>query len=177
MFRHNWASRNRDRGTAMVLIEELLLVLRRLRPYLHLRGQRRDAPLVQHHRFRRQGTGHDPASAAVIADAGVDVHRHIAHIDVVDHGGVHAVHRTVIEEMMVAPIAAVVSMARVAKAIRNPAIEANMETPVSMVEAVRIVVESPIARRPESAFIRRGDPYARHPVIASRAPCPIARRP
>ena len=96
---------------------------------------------------------------------------------VVDHAHVDVVVRAVIEEVAAIPVAALVAEADVAKAIVDAAVEADVQAPVAGIKEIPAAIEPPIARSPERAFVRRLNPSARHPVIAARAPGPIAGSP
>jgi len=168
----------------MILAELLLRVLRRLMLYLHLRGHRRYAPLLHHMDLCRQRACLYASSAAVEADAVVDpaIHSYIVDDNVVDihianYVYIHARYRRVVEKVSAVPVAAVVAMANVAVAVIHATIEADMQAPVAMMEAIEAAVESPVARRPQRAFIGRVHPAARHPVVSHRAPRPVAGSP
>jgi hypothetical protein len=135
---------------------------------------------MQHCNLRRPRPCLNATSAAVEADAAVRcpvVIRDIASINIVDPVDIDPVHCRVIAEVIVIPVAAVVSIAEVSKAIVNAAIETNVQSPESVVEAIAPAVESPVTRSPQCARIRRCDPRARNPVISLGAPRPVARCP
>ncbi len=98
-------------------------------------------------------------------------------VNVMYHARVYVIVRAVVEEVAGMPIAALVAEANVAKAVVDAAVEADVQAPVAGIKAIATAVEPPIARRPERAGIGWFDPRAGHPVIASRAPCPIAGSP
>src|SRR5208283_174173 len=75
------------------------------------------------------------------------------------------------------PVAAVVAVPYVSIAVVHAAIEADVQPPVAVVEAVEPAVEAPVARSPQRALIRRRNPVARNPVVSLRPPRPVSRRP
>ena len=79
--------------------------------------------------------------------------------------------------MAAAPVAALVAVAGVAKAVVDAAIEADILTPVAAVEAVVVMVVAPVAWRPQSALVGSLNPRAGHPVVVSLIPGPVAGRP
>ncbi len=119
------------------------------------------------------GTGRDAAGAAVVADVSVIIggvvvyNRVVVYVGVADARGVDIGDRPVVHEVAVVPIAAVEASAVIAVAIRNTAVEADVRTPVSLVEAVDTGNDSPIAGGPERAFVGRCYPDAGYPVVAA----------
>ncbi len=166
------------RRPAFVLVEELLAVLRSLLTHLDLRRHRRNPPLVHHGHLRNPRTHLQSTPSAVEADSysrplvdlAMDVH-------IADHVHVHAIHCRVVEEVPAIPVAAVVASAEVAKPIVHPAVEPDMQAPEPMMEAIHVAHVSPVSWSPQCAHIRSRDPAARNPVIPSRSPRPISRRP
>jgi hypothetical protein len=59
------------------------------------------------------------------------------------------VHRGVVHEVAVIPIATLVADAPIAITVVNPAIEANVRTPVAGVKDVSAATPSPVSRSPE----------------------------
>src|SRR5580700_10476430 len=119
------------------------------------------------------------ARATVIADA---VHGDIiddgaVDVSVVNDGGVYVGHCGVIGKRSMIPISAHVAHADIAKSIVDPAVEANVRTPVSGVPEIRSAAPAPITRRPKEAHSRRYYPCAGHPIITIRTISPIAGRP
>jgi hypothetical protein len=118
----------------------------------------------------------DAAAASVVGDAGVVVDDDGAVIDVVD-ARTDTIDGTIVVEGITVPVATVVANAGVAKAVVDAAIEANVATPVSAMEAPAIVVPAPVAGGPESTVVGRGAPCAGNPVVARRRPAPVAGSP
>jgi hypothetical protein len=119
----------------------------------------------------------DAASAAVVGDTIAGVHDHGTVVDVGDAGNVNPVDGAVVIEVVAVPVTAVIAVAGVAETIVNAAIETNMKTPVPAVEAVAVVVEAPVAGRPESAIVGWSAPRAGNPIVSGRRPAPVAGRP
>src|SRR5215475_90254 len=119
----------------------------------------------------------DTAAAAVVADTiDRDVVDDRLVVDV-NIGDGYIVHGTVVIEVTVPPVSAVIAGSEVAKAVVHTAIETNVRSPVACVPNVHPVTPPPISRRPEQANRRRHDPGARHPVIAIGTIRPVAWRP
>lgn len=110
----------------------------------------------------------DAAGSTVVADAcNVDVVvHHCRVVHVVDHAGVDVCHALVVVELAAPPITAVIAAARVAVAIIDAAIEADLWSPIPVMPVVRIVDKCPVARSPKQSDFRRKYPRAGHPVVA-----------
>jgi hypothetical protein len=117
------------------------------------------------------------ASAAIVGDAGDVVHDDGAVVDVVDAGDIDAVDGTVVVEVIASPIAAVVAIAGVAKAVVNAAVETDVQPPVATVEAPAVVIPTPVAGGPESTVVGWSAPRAGNPIVAGRTPVPVAGGP
>ena len=121
----------------------------------------------------------DPANATVKADT---IDRGIFDARIVDigHPGVaHVVDTAVVAECTVVPIATLIADARITKSIVNPAVIANMRTPVAAVPGIARTAPAPIAGSPQSTDKGCRHPGAGHPVVVTVAstPGPISRCP
>jgi hypothetical protein len=120
----------------------------------------------------------DPAVSPVVADP---VHRRIVDhrgvIGVVNVGDVNIIHRAVVLELSVVPAAAVIAVTAVAVAIVDPAIEAYVRTPVTLIESVSAVAPAPIAWSPEEPGSRSHYPRTWYPIIIAFAVSPVSRGP
>src|SRR5437764_12318668 len=109
---------------------------------------------------------HDSASATVVADA---VYRHIIDdgpvVDV-DVGDGHVIYAAIVEKIAAMPVAAAVAHAKVAKAVINAAVEADVRAPIARVPGAKAAAKSQVARRTYHSRLGRGLPRARYPVIA-----------
>jgi hypothetical protein len=76
-----------------------------------------------------------------------------------------------------APVAALIAETNIAKTVVDAAIEADILTPIAAVEAVMVMVVTPVTGRPQSALIGSLNPRAWHPVIVPLIPTPVAGRP
>ena len=166
-----------QRGTAFVHVVELLPVLRGFALILNLCRHRRSARSAEGGNLRRTGPHSDPATTAVIGDAGPVVDDHSAAVDVCDVDNVDAIDCPVVIEIISIPIAAVVAITGVAEPVVDAAVEADVQAPIAAVEAPAIVVPAPVTRCPESTVVRGSAPCAGDPVIARRSPAPVARGP
>ncbi len=79
--------------------------------------------------------------------------------------------------MAAAPIAALVAVADVAKAVIDTAIVADVLAPITRVKPIGVIPVAPVAWGPESALVRSLHPRAGHPVIAVLTPGPVSGRP
>ena len=165
-----------DRGTSLVLVEELLAVLSGLTLVLDLGGHGRDSGAAHGRDFGRLWTDGNAAATAVVGDAVVVVvvDDDGAVVDVVDACDVYAIDGTVVVEVVAVPITAVVTRAGVAEAIVNTAVEADMGTPETVVEAVAVAKGTPVAGCPEGSGVGSEDPGAGNPVEANGGVVPIA---
>ncbi len=123
-------------------------------------------------------SGGDSTCAAVVADAvycRIVDHRGV--VCVVNVGDVHVIHRTVVFELSVIPATSFIALTAVAEAIIDPAIEADVRTPVAFIEGKGAAVPTPVTGGPEITGLRSHDPRARHEEVTVRAVGPVARRP
>ena len=164
-------------GTAMIRTGILSFVSGGSALILQLCLHWRSVRLVHRRQLRRPRRHTDTARATVVTHMGVVVVGDRAVIDVVHHSDVDVVDGAVVVEVASTPIAALVAVANVAKAVINPAIVANVLAPISGVIAVGIVPVSPVAGGPERALVGSLDPRAGHPEITVRRPGPIAGSP
>jgi hypothetical protein len=88
------------------------------------------------------------AGTAVVAHVGGIVDHNGLVIDVVDLHVRDVVDGPVVEEIAVAPIAALVAGAGIAEAIRYAAVKADFRTPIAFVKGIGVVVPAPISRCP-----------------------------
>src|SRR6202011_1801081 len=88
---------------------------------------------------------------------------------VVDVGDIHVRDmgkRTIVEELAIAPVPTGEADSKIAAAIVDAAIEADMRSPVAGIPDEVVIHKSPVARGPEQSRFRGEHPCARHPVIA-----------
>jgi hypothetical protein len=173
-----------DGGPPFVLVIELRSVLSGLALNLYLRSRRRIALPMQYLQLGRPRPRLNTTTSSIEADAvhrrpvgGSPVDHHIMRVDIANHTRVHAVHCGVVAEVVVIPVSAVVAVTCVSIAVVDASVEANMQTPESMVEAVSIAHIAPVAGCPERTSIRRSNPRSRNPVVPSIAPRPVAGSP
>ena len=122
-----------------------------------LRGGGRDVGFVARGGLARVGHAPDAVRTAVVADAAVvDVVDHyVVRIHVGDMRDVHIGHRAVVEVAVVVPVAAHETDADITEAVVDAAVEADVRPPVAGVPQIDAVHETPVARRPQRAGIRR----------------------
>ena len=172
---------NKHSRPALVHRGKLCAVLRRALPQFHLRPHRRSVRSAIGCNFSSRWAYIDSMRSAVIAHPVVD-HCLVDddHITLVHIGDMHiadVVHGSVVGKVVPAPVAALVTDAHIAKAIVDAAIEADIAAPVSVMESVAPSGITPVSGRPECSLIRRLCPCAWNPVVATRTPTPISRRP
>src|ERR1700733_10138839 len=127
--------------------------------------------------FCSGGTLIDPAIAAVIADMGDVGHIDSGVVDVVDYVHVHMVDRRDIEEMPAVPSPALIAVTEVAEAVVDPAIPADLGSPISVVEDKAAAPPTPVAGSPQEADFWSLNPRPWHPVIIVITPGPVSRNP
>jgi hypothetical protein len=128
--------------------------------------------------LRRTGP-HLDASRAVVTDIG-DVGGLVDDgvvVDIVHYRCVHVVDGAVIGEVVVVPVAALISESNVAEAVVDAAIVADVAAPITAVEAVTALNEAPVAGSPQCSLVRRGNPRTGNPIVAFRCVVPIAGGP
>jgi len=120
----------------------------------------------------------DATLSTVVADAR-DIHivHHRTGVDVAHVCDVYVVDRTIVVELPVLPVAAVVASAGIPVAVIDAAVVADLRPPVAGMPVEGANAPSPIARRPQVAVLRRQHPGSGNPVIAIGAVSPITRRP
>jgi hypothetical protein len=103
------------------------------------------ALLMEHSNLRRYRTRLQATASAVEADVIRDpvidhhiVNHHIVDIHIANHIHIHAIYRRVVAEVVMVPIAAVVSMADVP----------DVQPPESVMEAITPAIKSPVSRSP-----------------------------
>jgi len=130
--------------------------------------------------FSRSWPHANALRAAVVADAVLNdrtVDDDIALVDIGDVDAADVVDGAVVGELIAVPIASLIADADIAKAVVDPAVEADIAAPVSAMETVAIVDESPVSRCPKRALIGRCAPRSGNPVVAGRRIAPIAGGP
>lgn len=169
-----------DRRSSLIYRRSQLAVISRSLYVFILGCYRSEVAVARRNLIFGPGTGVDSAIAAVVADS-ID-HRvvyyrcvvNVAHVD-----DVHIVHRTVIEESSVVPPSALVSLAEITVAVRDPSVETDMRAPVTFVENKSVAAPAPIRRGPEISNLRRLYPGTGNPVVIAAVIVigPIPRRP
>ncbi len=172
------------RGCAVVLIEELLVILDGHLACLNLSVHRGRVVLVACGKLGRTGTDVDAAATAVVADAVYDppavadvVVYDVVAIHVVNDVDVHVGDSAVVVEVVILPVAAVVADSDVAETVVDAAVEADVWAPVAVVEGVTAAIEAPVGRCPEGAVVGRWAPCAGDPVVAGIGIAPVAGGP
>lgn len=117
--------------SAVIYIGKLCAVLARRTRLVQLSGQRSHMRLAGSHQLGRNRTSCQAALSAVVADTGVVYDGHVMHVGVVDDGRIHIRYGSVVPEMVVVPIAALVSCAIVAVAVIYSAVKTDVRSPVS----------------------------------------------
>ena len=155
------------RRAALVVLEELPAIGAGRAREVTLRGGGRDVGFVARGGLARVGHAPDAVRTAVVADAAVvDVVDHyVVRIHVGDMRDVHIGHRAVVEVAVVVPVAAHETDADITEAVVDAAVEADVRPPVAGVPQIDAVHETPVARRPQRAGIRR--PAPRRPAPRS----------
>jgi hypothetical protein len=117
------------------------------------------------------------AARAVEAGSGCVVIHYRRVISVVNHRSVHLRNGRIIRVMAGLPSATEETNSAVAETVINPAVESNMRSPVTSMEAVKSSGKAPIRRCPQDADAGWRHPDARYPIIARVTVSPVARVP
>lgn len=129
--------------------------------------------------LRRRPSAHSTRTVEASAVYRVVVVHHRLVINVVDYCYIDVIHRSVVVEIVSAPISTLVTFSHIPIPVIYPAIETDVRSPVAVIPLVYSVVPSPISRRPQVAGRRRKHPCAGNPVIIFIvfAVSPVAGRP
>ena len=164
--------------TAMICTGKLGAVGAGCMLILHLSAHRRSVRLIHRHPLRGPRRHMETTRSAVVTHmVVVRVHNDRAVVDVVHHSDIDVVDRAVVVEVSPAPVAALIAVAGVAKAVVDAAIVPDVLAPVARVKPVDVIRVAPVAGRPQCALVRSLNPCAGHPVIAVRRPGPVAGGP
>ena len=114
-----------------------------------------------------------------VVDDGRIVDNRVVDVGVADDRSIHVHRRSVVSELSPAPFAAGEPASAVSEPVVHAAVEADLRSPVAAMEEISPVISiAPIARRPQVAWLRRGNPCSRNPVVVSVSiPGPIAGSP
>ena len=179
-FKVPWSCRRRYRRLPVVHGSKLAAVRSRCVLVLGLYCYRRCVLFVRVSLFLRRRS---PVYSTRTVKAGAVDRRiivdHRLVVNVVNLRHVHEVHRPVVEEIVSPPIPALITFSAITVTVIDPAIEADVRSPVTCVPYVHSIVPSPITGCPQEARHRRKHPCAGHPVVIFIvvAVRPIARRP
>ena len=178
--KHTGSRRGRDFRTAVVNGSALIRITSSASLLLHLLSNGSESPLASCSQLLIRRTGDDSALSAVVTDLAVVIYDHSLVVNVGDVHNVDVIHVAIVIEIPTAPVTTVIALAGIAISVVNSAIEPDRGTPVTRIPDKRRVdrAPSPIARRPQSALVRRRHPSTGNPVVpVARVPGPIARRP
>jgi hypothetical protein len=98
-------------------------------------------------------------------------------VSVVNDGRIHLRDGRIVREASAPPLASEKPNSTIAEAVVNATVEADGRSPVAGIKGVNSVHEAPPRRCPEQAYLRRGHPDTRYPVIARIPVSPVARIP
>jgi len=145
---------------------------------LHLLAGHCDATLAGSSNFDGSWTSRCSARATVEAHAiEGSVLDHGGVVRVVDYSDVNVSRVAVVVVIVPAPVAAVKADAWIAEAVVNAAIEADYRSPITRMPDIGVILPSPVAGRPEQAFLRRKRPSAGNPIVSVVGIRPITRDP
>src|SRR5438270_8735144 len=122
---------------------------------LSLVGHRRSVPLACRNLLFRPGALINSAVSAVVADPSVALIDDRCVVNVVNHGDVHVVDRAIVEKVSALPPPAFVTVAKVAVAIIDSAIEAHSRAPITFIKDEPAAAPAPISRSPQKTNFRR----------------------
>ena len=162
----------------MIDRRELFAIRSRLPHMLNLGSNWRRALFVQNRCLSSARANVQSSMASVISH--VILRREVRHrtvVHVVNNRCVHVGDRRVVVKRPSVPIPAFITPAGISEAIIYTAIEADMRSPIAMVQAIVTFIESPIGRGPKSSDPWGNYPCAWRPVVAIVGIGPIAGRP
>jgi hypothetical protein len=123
---------------------------------LSLSGDRRKMARTRGRFFLWPRTSLNTARTAIVADS-IDGHVVVDHGLVVNVPNIYDVdvgYRAVIEKPVTLPPSTYVAKTEIPEPINNPAIEADLRTPVAIVENIGAIVPSPVGRCPQETDFR-----------------------
>ncbi len=174
----NWASCYGDGRPTVVLAKELLAVLRGFLANLELGRHGRNALFVEDGNLLGPWTDVDPPGATVVGDASYVVDGDVPLVYVTNVGNIYAVYGAVVEEVVAAPVASLVSGAGVAVAIVDASVEADVASPEATMKAIAVgAVTIPVTGGPKRSRVRCSDPGAGYPEVACAGVVPVAGSP
>src|SRR5271163_845991 len=132
---------------------------------LSLSRNRTNVPVVRRRLLFRTRTYVDSTIAPVEADAVDVLVDHGGVVNIVNFGDVDVHHRAVIEKVSAVPTSAFKTQTEISEAVIDPTVEANVRTPVTVVEIKSAVTPPPVARSPKESNLRSQNPGPGHPVI------------
>src|SRR5580692_2642542 len=121
---------------------------------LRLNRYRRNVPIPPRSLFFRRCTRDDSTIPAIETDAAHVVVNDGGVVNVVNVRDVYVADSTVIEKVSVIPPPALKAHAEIAIAVIDPAIEANVRTPVAVVEYESVAAPAPVCWRPQKPDFR-----------------------
>ncbi len=141
-------------------------------------GRCRGMTLMSRSLFRRGRSNGCSAGSAVVADvaSGPAVAYGLL-ISVMEVPNIYVIHGSVVAELVVIPISALVADTTIAISVVNAAVESDGRAPVAFVPKVCVVTPTPVTWSPEQANAGRLDPCAGHPKIAIRTVSPVTGSP
>jgi hypothetical protein len=142
----------------------------------------RRVTLVHRSCLFRCGTVRYPSRTSVVRNVvGVGHRISLNHRPINEGGvndcGIHVDHCGVIRKVPATPLAARKSDTKVAAAVIDSAVIADLAAPVAIVKAIVAVVKAPVAGRPKSTLVRGRHPGAGNPEIVAFGVRPVARGP
>ena len=176
----DWLCSHKHRWPSMIDCSELSAIAGCGPCQFNLSSHRRSMRSAVGSYFGWIRTPADALRSSVVADAIVfdsPVDDDVPFVNIGDVNVADVIDGTVVSEVVAMPVAALIADTDVPEAVIDAAVKADIAAPVAVIEAVAASNEAPVARSPESAFIRRCGPCSRNPVIAGRGVAPIARCP
>lgn len=171
------------RGATAILLEELRAILHGRLPVLHLRLHGRHTLFTHSRKLLWRRRTAQTAVAAEVGDASVvDVrvvhHFYAAVVNVVVYDArLYAVHSGVVPEVIVIPVATLISVADVAEAIVDTTVEADVVSPIAVVPTVMAAIPTPPSGCPQCTDKRWRNPCAGDVVVTGGRVIPVAGRP
>jgi hypothetical protein len=170
--------RSRDRRPPMILSRQHRAVATRGPPLLRLPRRQMHTRIASRRLLSRRRPSPESAPSAVVA---YPAHRAIVHrparIHMVKPAAADPVHRTVVIESSVIPVATRIPHAGITKPIVDAAIEAHRRPPIAGIPEIRTAAPAPVSRSPQHTHLRRLNPRSGNPVITLIAVSPITGSP
>jgi len=145
---------------------ELSPIARRFTRVLGLRGYWTRSRISRHRQLLRRRPRFHSAAPAVVTYTIMAFAWHRIAINIANGRRIYIGDGPIISQTAMIPVGAIIAAARIPVAVVDASIEPDVWAPISAIENINAVVETPPWRRPQRAHPRSQDPCSGDPVIS-----------